>query len=273
MIQIQQTIVNNDFLAHSSLSKKQEKIFEALLKSPKTYVYKNKHQLLFEIILRDRIIDAAILLAKSKARFTIFRFSRCNEQFWTKNDLGGFQLKQGILPSDAINDIFINSQLYAFECATAIVIVFYKAVLDVIDKQKFNTLFSNLLLYDWHVDEDLGIKTKKGEDYLPGDCLYFKNPDFDPQTPQWQGENTIYLGNGLHYGHGIGIKTKEEIIDALNRKRKRNATKSAYLLPQTTRVNFIYLSQFANSLENYRLPINHQYFITGALGSATFLHW
>lgn len=134
-------------------------------------------------------------------------------------------------------------------------------------------MFSNLLLYDWHVDEDLGIKTKKGEDYLPGDCLYFKNPDFDPQTPQWQGENTIYLGNGLHYGHGIGIKTKEEIIDTLNRKRKRNATKSAYLLPQTTRVNFIYLSQFANSLENYRLPINHQYFITGALGSATFLHW
>lgn len=273
MIQIQQTIVNNDFLAHSSLSKKQEKIFEALLKSSKTYVYKNKHQLLFEIILRDRIIDAAILLAKSKARFTIFRFSKCNEQFWTKNELGGFQLKKGILPSDAVNDIFINSQLYAFECATAIVIVFYKAVLDVIDKQKFNALFSNLLLYDWHVDEDLGIKTKKGEDYLPGDCLYFKNPEFDPQTPQWQGENTIYLGNGLHYGHGIGIKTQEEIIDALNRKRKRYATKSAYLLPQTTRVNFVYLSQFASSLENYRLPINKQYFITGALGSATFLYW
>jgi protein-glutamine gamma-glutamyltransferase len=273
MIKIQDTIVYNDFLAHSSLSKKQEKIFEALLKSPETYVYKNEHQLLFEIILRDRIIDAAISLAKSKVRFAIFRLSKCNEQFWIKNELGGFQLKEGVLPSDAINDIFINSHLYAFECATAIVIVFYKAVLDVMDKQTFNRLFSNLLLYDWHVDQDLGIKTKKGEDYLPGDCLYFKNPEFDPQTPQWQGENTIYLGNDLHYGHGIGIKTTEGIIAALNRKRKKDATKSAYLLPQTTRVDFIYLSQFSSNLGDYRLPINKKYFITGTLGSATFLYW
>jgi protein-glutamine gamma-glutamyltransferase len=273
MIKIQDTIVYNDFLAHSSLSKKQEKIFEALLKSPETYVYKNEHQLLFEIILRDRIIDAAISLAKSKVRFAIFRLSKCNEQFWIKNELGGFQLKEGVLPSDAINDIFINSHLYAFECATAIVIVFYKAVLDVMDKQTFNRLFSNLLLYDWHVDQDLGIKTKKGEDYLPGDCLYFKNPEFDPQTPQWQGENTIYLGNDLHYGHGIGIKTAEGIIAALNKKRKKDATKSAYLLPQTTRVDFIYLSQFSSNLGDYRLPINKKYFITGTLGSATFLYW
>jgi protein-glutamine gamma-glutamyltransferase len=273
MIKIQDTIVYNDFLVHSSLSKKQEKIFEALLKSPETYVYKNEHQLLFEIILRDRIIDAAISLAKSKVRFAIFRLSKCNEQFWIKNELGGFQLKEGVLPSDAINDIFINSHLYAFECATAIVIVFYKAVLDVMDKQTFNRLFSNLLLYDWHVDQDLGIKTKKGEDYLPGDCLYFKNPEFDPQTPQWQGENTIYLGNDLHYGHGIGIKTAEGIIAALNKKRKKDATKSAYLLPQTTRVDFIYLSQFSSNLGDYRLPINKKYFITGTLGSATFLYW
>ncbi|MED4971360.1 protein-glutamine gamma-glutamyltransferase [Geobacillus sp. NFOSA3] len=273
MIKIQDTIVYNDFLAHSSLSKKQEKIFEALLKSPETYVYKNEHQLLFEIILRDRIIDTAISLAKSKVRFAIFRLSKCNEQFWIKNELGGFQLKEGVLPSDAINDIFINSHLYAFECATAIVIVFYKAVLDVMDKQTFNRLFSNLLLYDWHVDQDLGVKTKKGEDYLPGDCLYFKNPEFDPQTPQWQGENTIYLGNDLHYGHGIGIKTSEEIIAALNKKRKKDATKSAYLLPQTTRVDFIYLSQFSSTPGGYRLPINKKYFITGTLGSATFLYW
>jgi protein-glutamine gamma-glutamyltransferase len=228
---------------------------------------------LFEIILRDRIIDAAISLAKSKVRFAIFRLSKCNEQFWIKNELGGFQLKEGVLPSDAINDIFINSHLYAFECATAIVIVFYKAVLDVMDKQTFNRLFSNLLLYDWHVDQDLGIKTKKGEDYLPGDCLYFKNPEFDPQTPQWQGENTIYLGKDLHYGHGIGIKTAEGIIAALNKKRKKDATKSAYLLPQTTRVDFIYLSQFSSNLGDYRLPINKKYFITGTLGSATFLYW
>ncbi|BDG37258.1 protein-glutamine gamma-glutamyltransferase [Saccharococcus caldoxylosilyticus] len=273
MIRIQQSAVDSSLFGPSSLSKSQEKIFEALLKSPETYVYQNKHQLLFEIVLRDRIIHSAVALAKSKVRFAIFRFSKCNEQFWIRNELGGFQLRKEVLPADAINDIFVNSHLYAFECATAIVIVFYKAVLDVIDQQTFNTLFSNLLLYDWHVDRDLGIKTKKGEDYLPGDCLYFKNPEFDPQTPQWQGENTIYLGDDLHYGHGIGVTTTAGIIAALNRKRKKFATKSAYLVPQTTRVDFAYLSKFASNLEHHRLPMNNEYLITGTLGSATFLYW
>jgi protein-glutamine gamma-glutamyltransferase len=273
MIQIQQSAVDSSLFGPSSLSKSQEKIFEALLKSPKRYVYENKHQLLFEIVLRDRIIHSAVALNKSRVRFAIFRFSRCNEQFWIRNELGGFQLRKGVPPADAINDIFINSHLYAFECATAIVIVFYKAVLDVIDQQTFNTLFSDLLLYDWHVDQDLGIRTKKGEDYIPGDCLYFKNPEFDPQTPQWQGENTIYLGDDLHYGHGIGVTTTEKIIAYLNRKRKKFATKSAYLLPQTTRVDFAYLSKFASNLEHYRLPMNNEYLITGTLGSATFLYW
>ncbi|QPA30480.1 protein-glutamine gamma-glutamyltransferase [Thermaerobacillus caldiproteolyticus] len=272
MIQIQHSIVDSDTPIHSSLSKVQQRIFQALLKEQKIYVYKNEQQLFFELLLREHIIQAAILLAKSKVRFTIFRFSRCNEQFWYRNELGGFQLKETVSPTDAINDIFQNSHLYAFECATAIVIVFYKAVLDVLGANTFNKLFANLLLYDWHFDKDLGVKTRKGNDYIPGDCLYFKNPDVDPQTPQWQGENTIYLGDGLHYGHGIGIKTKEEIIAVLNKKRKRGATKSAYLLEQTTRIDFQYLSTFANVRKHAELPIDRNRFVVGAIGSATFLY-
>jgi protein-glutamine gamma-glutamyltransferase len=255
----------------SSLSKNEQAILNALISSPVLYTYPNEQQLRFEIALRANIVQAAVDLAKSRARFAIFRFSRCNSEFWERDERGGFQLRPGIPPSEAIKDIFVNSERYAFECATAIVIVFYKAVLDTIDVSAFNRLFADLLLYDWHTDRDLGIHTKKGEHFLPGDCLYFKNPEFDPTTPQWQGENTIYLGNGLFYGHGIGIHPKEVIIDALNRKRKPGATKSAYLLPQITQVNFTYLSQFARPLNEFRLPLRPS-FIIGTLGSATFLY-
>ncbi|GAB6891880.1 Protein-glutamine gamma-glutamyltransferase [Geobacillus stearothermophilus] len=256
----------------SSLPPNEQRILHALVSSPELYTYPNEQQLLFEIKLRSQIVQASVDLAKSRAQFAIFRFSRCNSQFWLRDERGGFQLRPDVLPSDAINDIFVNSELYAFECATAIVIVFYKAVLEGIDVSAFNRLFAHLLLYDWHTDKDLGIETKKGEHFLPGDCLYFKNPDVDPLTPQWQGENTIYLGDGLFYGHGIGIETADSIIAALNRRRKQWATKSAYLLPHITQMNFAYLSQFARRFDELRLPLGRLPWIAGTLGSAAFLY-
>jgi protein-glutamine gamma-glutamyltransferase len=272
MIKIAQHLVDNTFFMNTPFSKVQEMILKALLEEEQIYAYDSQKQLMFELLLREKIIEASELLANSKARFTIFRFSRCNEQFWQRNHLGGFELKEGVLPSAGINDIFENSQLYAFECATAIVIVFYKAVLEVLKENTFNELFANLLLYDWHYDKDLRVKTTNGDDYIPGDCLYFKNPEFDPETPQWQGENAIYLGKGLYYGHGIGIKTKEEMIEILNTKRRKNATKSAYLLKQTTRVGFKYLSTFAPHQEQTRMFLNPTHLVIGKIGSATFLY-
>ncbi|ASS98420.1 protein-glutamine gamma-glutamyltransferase [Geobacillus thermocatenulatus] len=264
--------INFDVSSSFSLSVSEQRILDALVSSPQLYTYSNEQQLRFEIALRNRIVRAAGELAKSRARFAIFRFSRCNSEFWTRDERGGFRLRPDVTASEAIQDIFIHSERYAFECATAIVIVFYKAALDVIDTSTFNRLFADLLLYDWHTDRDLGIRTKKGEPFLPGDCLYFKNPEFDPQTPQWQGENTIYLGDGLFYGHGIGIQTADGIIAALNRRRKQEATKSAYLLPDITQVDFAYLSQFARRLDEFRLPIRRSSLIVGTLGSALFLH-
>jgi protein-glutamine gamma-glutamyltransferase len=272
MIKIQQHLVDSASYMSTPFSKVQEMILKALIDEEQVYAYDNQQQLMFELLLREKIIEAAKLLANSKVKFAIFRFSRCNEQFWHRNHLGGFELKEGVLPSAGINDIFENSHLYAFECATAIVIVFYKAVLGVLQEKTFNELFANLLLYDWRFDKDLRVKTKSGDDYIPGDCLYFKNPDFDPETPQWQGENTIYLGKGLHYGHGIGIKTKEEMIEFLNKKRRKNATKSAYLQKQTTRVGFKYLSTFAPQQEQTRIFLNPSHLVIGQIGSATFLY-
>ncbi|WP_308218774.1 hypothetical protein [Bacillus cereus group sp. BfR-BA-01347] len=64
-----------------------------------------------------------------------------------------------------------------------------------------------MYLYSWHFDPDLGLKTIYINHFLPGDVVYFNNPDFHPQTPWWIGENAVVLGDGTYFGHGLGIKT------------------------------------------------------------------
>jgi protein-glutamine gamma-glutamyltransferase len=210
------------------------------------YSFFSYDHLQFDLHLRQSIIQAARDLFASKAKFTTFDKAKCNERFWRLTDQGGFKLKWGNLPSDAIRDIFQNGTLYGFECATAMVIIFYKAVLDSINLDQFNRIYQGMYLRDWQSDDDLPIYTRRGNDFLPGDCLYFNNPQFDPNKPQWRGENVIDLGNGLYFGHGIGIKTSEGMIESLNKKRKPYATESAYLLSQMTRLDDNYLFQFSN---------------------------
>jgi protein-glutamine gamma-glutamyltransferase len=200
----------------------------------------------FEQQLRGNIVAAAKELNDSRVSFAVFAKSKCNPDYWNRTGDGGFQLKEQVLPADAIRDIYLNGRLYAFECATAMVIVLYKAVLDSIVEQQFNTLFTNLYLHSWQYDQDLRLTTLNiNRENLPGDILYFKNPDFSPETPQWRGLNVVKMDQKLYYGHGLGITTAENVIAKLNQHRKSGSTTSAYLLPQATYPDFTYLSQFA----------------------------
>lgn len=156
-------------------------------------------------------------------------------------------LRSGISPAAAIRDIFLNGPNYGFECATAVIILMYKGVLDTLGESEFNRLFPDLLLYSWHSDSDLGMTQDDIESYhsRPGDVLYFKNPEVNPEKREWQGENVIKLDVDLYYGHGIGIKPAREIIAALNRQRRQGATESAYLMDMVIYPDYQYLSQFA----------------------------
>ncbi|KZE97857.1 Protein-glutamine gamma-glutamyltransferase [Geobacillus stearothermophilus] len=73
----------------SSLPPNEQRILHALVSSPELYTYPNEQQLLFEIKLRSQIVQASVDLAKSRAQFAIFRFSRCNSQFWLRDERGG----------------------------------------------------------------------------------------------------------------------------------------------------------------------------------------
>lgn len=225
-----------------NLSEIEGTIFKELQESKYPHYYLSMNQLRFEMLLRSNIIEAAIKLSNSGAEFNVFKYSKFNPLYWIKTRKG-YALRSNVLPSTAIADIFKNGHEYAFECSTAIVLIYYYGVLQSINLQAFNQLFRNLLVWDWSYDEDLRIITKAGKDYIPGDVLYFHNPDYKYHV--WIGENTVYLGKNLYFGHGVGMGSKEEIIEALNTLRKPNATRSAYLLEQYSRLDFQYLSRFA----------------------------
>lgn len=219
----------------------EQKIINILHSSNETYNYASFEELDFELKLRAAIIDASVDLYNSSFSFKTFDEAICNEKYWDKTSEGGFLLRKDVEPSDAIRDIYKNSSKYGTECATAIVILHFKALLDLFPERLFNRLFPRIYLMNWRALDDnlkeLGYM-EYAIDYLPGDRLYIKNPDVSPETPEFQGENIIDLGNGMYYGHGIGIGTVEEIIRELNKYRKEDATVSAYLLDSVSRPNF-----------------------------------
>jgi protein-glutamine gamma-glutamyltransferase len=235
------------------LNEPEKEIVKKMTKHLTIYYYKTLPELHFELEVRLQIIKAAHDLFNSRAEFATFYRSRCNNLYWQLTTKGGFQLKKDTKPAQGVVDIFNNGTHYAFECATAMMTVFYKAVLEVIGAGSFNELFKNLLLWDWNYDPDLDVKTVRTTEYVPGDVLYFKNPDVHPKLPHWQGENAINLGDGNYYGHGIGIETAEKVIDLLNEQRKPGADQSAYLLEQATRPNFRLLYYKIKRLNTYTL--------------------
>lgn len=216
-------------------------VLNQMSESAARYRYDSLRQLRFELSLRREIVAAARALNQSRMGFAVFHKSRCNPAYWDRTDNGGFQLKAGAKPHEAINDIFVNGSQYATECATAMVIVYYKALLGVFGAELFDRQFQDIYLMDWHVTDPLlsAVGTpRSAEDILLGDRGYFANPDVDPETPQWQGENVIVLPGPLYYGHGIGIETADRIISALNGNRRDGASRSAYFLDSAGRPDF-----------------------------------
>ncbi|WP_031539393.1 MULTISPECIES: protein-glutamine gamma-glutamyltransferase [Niallia] len=209
------------------------------------FSYPSLEELQFEIRMRKNIINGAKEMNETEAQFTIFEQARCNPAYWQLTIAGGFLLRSDVQPSDAIMDIYKNSSLYAFECATASVIVYYYATLQTIGKNLFNAYFQNLYLYSWHVDTDLGLVTFHSSSFLPGDIVYFENPDFDLTTPWFRGLNAIMLEDGRFFGHGFSIKTNQEITQVLNKRRIPGSNRSAVLTSLVTRPSFTKLSRLA----------------------------
>ncbi|WP_164931478.1 protein-glutamine gamma-glutamyltransferase [Longirhabdus pacifica] len=262
------------FSSQYNLDPIEQQILRKMIMSPNVYYFSSRQQLYFELRFRHETIKASYALNESGVSFAVFSQSRCNSQYWYRTNNGGFQLKRGVPSSIAVHDIYTNGHLYAFECATAIIILLYKATLNMIGELQFNRLFANLYIRDWQHDRDLRLLTRSFPDYFPGDVRYFKNPDVDPYQPQWQGENAVDLGNGLYYGHGIGVRTGDEMIFYLNQHRIPFAERSAYLLDQATRPGYKYLSrysQYRRAAAAFVPPMLDDQMVIGTVGQLRFV--
>jgi len=244
MIGCEPMIVVNNKIVQASLKNSEDssnplyrEILKSLTDSRKSNIYKSNRELSFDLTLRTYIIKASKELLASNMQFRVFRKAYCNPMFWFRTPQGGFRLRPGVRASAGIYDIFRNGQFYATECATAMVMIFYKALLDLYGYEIFDQLFQGLYLYTWNYDQNLAIRTAEVDRPAPGDIVYVKNPQVDPMSPEWQGENAVVMGSGYFYGHGIGIRTLPEIIFHLNMHRYPFAMISAFLTNLNTRID------------------------------------
>lgn len=251
----------------------EQMIVQRIMDDPSIHFYQSLQELVFEVNARKNIMLSAREMNQSKAQFAVFAKSRCNPRYWELTDIGGFRLRNDVKPSEAIQDIYMNSSQYAFECATAQIIIFYYAFLRVLGEHIFNELFQNIYLYSWHADPDLGIKSVKTDYFLPGDVVYFENPEFNPEYSQWRGENAIVFGDGTYFGHGIGITTAEHILQDLDQQRKPGATRSAYLMNIAARPSFKHLAQIALSQRKDSTSKSHDVIIQHNKSSISFAQY
>lgn len=243
---VSESAVVNEYRADSL----ERHIFNKMYSSNENYRYESMDELRFELQLRKEIVKASRDLLRSGMRFEVFRESECNPVYWDRSNEGGFVLKNGVLASAAINDIFLNGPKYGTECATAMVIVYYKALLQVYPTNLYDNLFKRIYLMNWHyMDKNLREigSMRKPKEYLPGDRRYVVNPEVNPLTPEWRGENLIDLSDGMYYGHGMGIHTVDVVIRELNKNRREGAEKSAYLLDTVGLPNFKNLYNISKS--------------------------
>lgn len=255
------------------LESAENSIVKQMHQAPSLYSYPSTRELLFELKARKNIIDSAEAMSSGKMKFTIFEYARCNPNYWHLSPAGGFLLKYGVSPSEAISDIYKNSSLYATECATACVIIFYHAVLKSISPLVFDSLFQNLYLYSWHSDRDLGLRSFYAGHFLPGDVVYFNNPEFSSKTPWFRGENAVALGSSRFFGHGFGIRSDKEMIEILNNYRKPGSSQSAFLTNQVTSISFSHLAAFALSQREVFSFKSNPICVHHNKSSISFLHY
>jgi len=278
MIQIAESTIDvHSLLTQWPLNRLQNQIVRKMAASSIIYQYVSSQHLMFDLRTRGYIVEAARALEKSNVGFADFKNARCNPEFWRLTEEGGFQIREEVSPASGIRDIFHHGERYAFECATAIVIVLYKGVLDELGDNVFNSLFAGLYLWDGNYDRDLGLHKSYEFDELAGDILYVKNPQVDPDQIEWQGENLVVLGDGNYYGHGIGIGTVQHMITELNRHRVPNAVQSAYLVEEVLRPNFQHLSSYVTGQRaHFILGPNHQVvwkeLLVAQIGSHVFIY-
>lgn len=197
-----------------------------------------------EIAFRARVVTAAKDLAASGASFAgSAAGDKVNKALWTMGFGGRMQVRKFLpdgeigKPSTALRDIFHNGRAYGFECATAMMVIYHKAILDHVGDAAFDAMFTepkHLAFFRWSIEDDDFLEVKKlvhkPVPLQPGSHYYYTNPDASAENSAFGGENVLYLGEGQFYAHGIVgssgtyLVTEKDIMDTLSALRRAGAT-------------------------------------------------
>ncbi|MBI1916597.1 MAG: hypothetical protein HYS12_17955 [Planctomycetes bacterium] len=212
--------------------------------------FKNADDLDEVIRFREGLVQAARALQKSKITFNPKLYAEIADksplkEFWESDGLGGIRVIAGKSRAEALDALFKNDKDLSVDCATGTIVVSLKALRD-FHKDNFDKLFPKLNLRGFRthpevrrVGQGVGAILFTAAPLFPGDRVMFKNPD--AKEDAWKNENTVYLGGGKFdaqgnyvsggefFGHGIGIRSPEGMIERLNAKRREGATQSAYM--------------------------------------------
>jgi hypothetical protein len=148
-----------------------------------------------------------------------------SNEFWEFKEMNGtdvngrpakvkyLQIREGVDPARAVDDLYKNPKRYEFDCATAVRVVNLKATLDTVGADDFNASHNQLMLYGrWDQRDggalDGGWTTQRfaqerngefgkfdpasGDRLVPGDWRWYER-EGDTTTAS-QGWNVIYLG-------------------------------------------------------------------------------
>lgn len=218
-----------------------------------------------DLAFRAAVVRASEELAQSGAAFAgTAKQDKVNEVLWTMGYGGKMQvrkwLKDGGIgkPSVALRDIFKNGDQYGFECATAMMVIYHKAILDHVGDEAFDRLFTeprNLKFFRWNIEDDDFVDVKRlahvPSKLKPGSHYYYKNEGADPKNSAWGGENVIYLGDGKFYAHGIRgasgnfVVTEEEILTTLRNLRSPDSTIEPHRIDMVMHLDGLALSKKA----------------------------
>ena len=172
---------------------------------------------------RQNIVNAA------KTRGFAFEVPpiKVNDIFWgteaVKSSDGEFLYHQHLPHNSsdvfsAIENIWIQPDEYAMPCLAAVGMVQLRGISLAMLQPNFNAKFNALSRQDpLHVVSwlDAFIQTSENvtndADWVPGDWGYVQHDTWDEKTVGLQGENVIYLGNQLWWGH-ISPREKPTMI-------------------------------------------------------------
>ena len=107
---------------------------------------------------------------------------KMNKAFWIQQADGRWVVRDDVSRQDAIQDLNIHPEEYEIACQSA----------------------TELTIEGAGVTLSINIPSSDENDWVPGDSGYIKNNDFDGVVIGNEGENIIYMGNDLFWGHYNG---------------------------------------------------------------------